>query len=57
MLRNASFAAHPFLPANIKENLMLRMICVWKDKKEYILDQWIFEIVIHWLKSQEKTSD
>ena len=28
-------------------NRMIGMICDWKNKKEYTLDQWILETAIH----------
>ena len=34
---------------------MIGMICDWRNKKEYTLDQWILETAIHYVKRQDKT--
>ena len=42
------------LDCDFGENRMLGMICDWKRKKEYTLDQWILEAAIHYAKEQDK---
>lgn len=41
------------LDYDFHKNGMIGMICDWKNKKEFPIDQWILENILHYPKKQD----